>query len=189
MFARYLLTQATPSQCNQRSCFAISSAWIYSLQATDKWWMNNDSVGALWRLRRNLKFLIVQIILQSFQNWIQLNEFLERKSNSLSPFVTGPGINYRLYCCFLYCLGIKRASERWAADEVLPVLKWCYLCLDSFLMFDSAEVQMGKQRAGFLGLLNWTGCWIGCFPVNGVYIATKCLCKLYHICSGVIAFL
>lgn len=36
MFDRYLLTQATPSQCNQRSCFAISSARICSLQATDK---------------------------------------------------------------------------------------------------------------------------------------------------------
>lgn len=36
MFNRYLLTQATPSQWNQRSCFAISYAWICSLQVTDK---------------------------------------------------------------------------------------------------------------------------------------------------------
>lgn len=105
--ARYLLTQATPSQCNQRSYFPISSAWIYSLQATGKMWMNNASVKAVWRLRRNLKFHIFQIILPGFQNWIQLNEFLERESNSLSPFVSKPGINYKLYCSFLHCSGIQ----------------------------------------------------------------------------------
>lgn len=123
VFARYLLTQATPSQCNQRSSFAISSAWIYSLQATGKMWMNNASVKALWRLRRNLKFLIFQIILHSFQNWIQLNEFLERESNSLSPFVTGPGINYKLYCCFLHCSEIQKHIWMMSSWRGLPVLK------------------------------------------------------------------
>lgn len=39
-------------------------------------------------------------------------------------------------------------------------------------MFDSAEIQMKNQRAGFPSLLDWTGCWIGRFPVNGTYFAS-----------------
>lgn len=161
MFARYLLTLATPSQCNQRSCFAISSAWIYSLQTSGKMWMNNASVKAPWSLWRNLKFLLFQIILQSFQNWIQLNEFLERESNSLSPFVTGPGVNYRLYCCFLPCSGIQKRSwmtSSWrgfASAETVLSLPW--IIWNVWLCRHSDEESKGwiPQSAKLNRLLNW----------------------------------
>lgn len=179
MFARHLLTQATPSQCNQRSCFAISSAWIYSLPATGKMWMNNASVKALWRLRRNLKFLIFHIILQSFQNWIQLNEFLERESNSLSPFVTGPGINYKLYCCFLHCSGIQKyiwMMSSWrgfASTETALSLPW--IIFNVSLCRDSDEESKGwiPQSAKLNRLLNWL------FPCKLNIFGQKCLCKLH----------
>lgn len=161
MFARYLLTLPTPSQCNQRSCFAISSAWIYSLQASGKIWMNSASVKALWSLWRNLKFLIFQIILQSPQNWIQLNEFLERESNSLSPFVTGPGINYKLYCCFLPCSGIQKRigmMSSWrgfASTETVLSLPW--IMWNVWLCRHSDEESKGwiPQSAKLNRLLNW----------------------------------
>lgn len=176
--ARYLLTQATPSQCNQRSSFAISSAWIYSLQATGKMWMNNASVKTVWRLRRNLKFLIFQIILQSFQNWIQLNEFLERESNSLSPFVSKPGINYKFTAPSYTAQEFKNISEWWAAEEVLPVLRLCYLFLKSFLMFVCRDSDM--EWEGWIlqpPKLNWLLNWL--FPCKRKIFGQRCICKLY----------
>lgn len=140
------------------------------------------SVKALWRLRRNPKFLIFPITLQSFQNWIRLNEFLERESNSLSPFVAGPGINHKLYCCFLHCPGIQKYPGWWAAEEVLPgtgaVLSLPWI----ILMFDSAGPQLGRRRAGLL--LSLLDC-IGCFAVNGIDLARSSPHKLHiSVCWG-----
>lgn len=121
------------------------------------------SVKALSRLRRSPKFLLFQIILQSFQNWIQLNEFLERESNSLSPFVAGPGINYKLYCCFLHAQEFKiywmMSSWRGFARD------WdCVICALNHFNVWLCRASAGESEgwvplpAELNSLLNWLFC-------------------------------
>lgn len=137
----------------------------------------------VWRLGRSLKFLIFQIILQSIQNWIQLNEFLERESNSLSPFVIEPGIKYKLYCCFLRGSGIQKYTwmmSSWrgfASTETELSLPWIifnvWLCRDADMEWKDWIPQSPKLNR----LLNWL------FSCKWKILGQKCLCKL-HISVG-----
>lgn len=149
MFDRYLLTQATPSQRNQRSSSAISSTWICSLWASDKC---QGTVKAQKELRiPDISNYSAELSKLDSIEWI-----LGKRKKKLVCICSWA--RNKLQALLLLPALLRKSKKFWVMSSWRGFARgWAVLSLPWIVfMFDSAEPQLGKQRAGLL-LLNWTG--------------------------------